>query len=39
MKVIANKLSRIPNIPTLLFTQGFEATISFYCTLFVFADD
>lgn len=39
MRAIANNLSRIPNIHTLLLTQGFEATISFFCTLFVFVDD
>jgi len=39
MKAIANKMGRIPHIHTLLLTQGFEATISFYCTLFIFVDD
>jgi hypothetical protein len=39
MRSIANKLNRIPSIHTLLLTQGLEATISFYCTLFVFVDD
>lgn len=27
------------SIRTLLFTQGFEATLSFFCTLFVFSLD
>jgi hypothetical protein len=39
MKTTVNKMSQIPNIHTLLLTKGFEATISFYCTLFVFVDD
>ncbi len=39
MSAIADKLNHIPHIHTLLFTKGFEATISFYCTLFIFAED
>jgi hypothetical protein len=27
------------SIPVLLLTQGFEATLSFFCTLFVFSLD
>lgn len=38
-KSIASKLSALPSIPILLLTQGLEATISFYCTLYVFVDD
>lgn len=39
MSALNKQTSHIPHIHTLLFSQGFEATMTFFCTLFVFADD
>ena len=40
MRYIARRTAkRHASIPVLLLTQGFDATLSFFCTLFVFSLD